>query len=264
VSWLRTLNVESFLVFTLVLSRVSGLTMSAPVFGSRDVPMQVRALLAMAVALVIMPTQMHVDFPHPSTTLNYLIFVGGEVLIGLCLGVGVSVLFSGVQLGGQMMGRMGGLMLADVFDPNSGEQVPVFSRLLFLVAMAVFVAIGGHRLVMAALLDTFHAIPPGGGALPEGLTEAFTLLLTQSFHLGVRASLPVVTALLLSTLVLGLIGRTMPQLNILIVGFGLNAMLTFALLALTMGAAVWVFQGHIVPTLEVMTEVLVGGKSGVS
>jgi flagellar biosynthetic protein FliR len=256
---LYQIDVERFLVFTLVLSRVSGLTMSAPIFGTRDVPMQVRALLAMAIAVMVMPTQMHIEFADPGTTLNYLTFIGGEVLIGLCLGVGVTVLFSGVQLGGQMMGRMGGLMLADVFDPNSGEQIPVFSRLLYLVAMAVFVTIGGHRLVMAALLDTFHAIPPGGGAVPSGLTEAFTLLLTQSFLLGMRASLPVVTALLLSTLVLGLIGRTMPQLNILIVGFGMNAMLTFALLAMVMGAAAWAFQAQVVPTLDVMTEVLIRG-----
>jgi len=259
VNWLQSLNLDLFLVFTLVLSRVSGLTMSAPIFGTRDIPAPARALLAFAVALLVMPTQTNVEFAHPGTTVNYLVFIGAEIMIGLCLGLGITVLFSGVQLGGQMVARIGGMMLADVFDPAAGEQVPLFSKLLYMLALAVFVLIGGHRILMSALLDTFEAIPPGRGVLPGGLTETFTVLLAQSFSLGMRASMPVVTALLLSTLVLGLIGRTMPQLNIIMVGFGLNAMLSFAAMALTLGAALWVFQDQIIPTMQIIMEMLTGG-----
>jgi flagellar biosynthetic protein FliR len=127
-----------------------------------------------------------------------------------------------------------------------------------MVAMAVFVCIGGHRIVMAGLLDTFQTIPPGGATVPESISEAFVMIVSESFRLGIRAAVPVVTALLLSTLVLGLISRTLPQLNILMVGFGLNAMLAFATTALTLGAAVWAFQERIEPTLDVLLEALHG------
>jgi flagellar biosynthetic protein FliR len=166
VDWLRQLDPEKFLLFTLVLTRVSGLTMTAPIYGTKDVPLQVRALLAVALALLLAPSQWHVDVAHPGTTLNYLVFVGSELLIGTCLGLGVVILFSGVQLAGQLVGRIGGLMLADVFDPTTESSVPMFSRLLWLVTFSVFVCIGGHRVVMAGLLDTFRTIPPGSGLVP--------------------------------------------------------------------------------------------------
>ena len=148
------------------------------------------------------------------------------------------------------------MMLADVFDPNLGTSIPTFSQLMYLVAMAVFVCIGGHRMVMAAMLDTFQAIPPGCGGLPESIGETFVKLVTASFSLGVRAGMPVATALLLSTLVMGLLSRTLPQLNILMVGFGMNSMITFAMISMTLGGTVWIFQDEILPTLSILVSAL--------
>ena len=255
-SWLEQLDIEKFLLFTLVLSRVSGLTMTAPIYGTKDVPMQVRALLAVALALLITPTQWDVTVEYPGNTINYMVFIGAELLIGLSLGLGIVILFSGIQLAGQVIGRISGMMLADVFDPNLDTSVPTFSRLLTMVTLAVFVCIGGHRFVMAGLLDTFGTIPPGSGAFPYSIGETFVVLVEQSFILGIRAGVPVVTALLLSTLVMGLISRTLPQLNILMVGFGMNAMLTFATFSLTLGAAAWAFQDQIEPAMEALLEAL--------
>jgi flagellar biosynthetic protein FliR len=262
--WLLEIDVGKFLVFTLVLTRVSGLVMTAPIYGTTEVPMRIRALLAMAISLVILPSQWGTPLGDPGTTLNYLVLIGSELVVGLCLGMGITILFSGVQLAGQMIGRIGGLMLADVFDPATGISVPLFSRLLFLVTMAVFVLIGGHRIVMAALLDTFTTIPLGGTVSPvllneqffDSLVKAFTLLLTQSFALGIRASAPVVASLLLSTLVMGLIGRTLPQLNILAVGFGMNSMLTFGTLGLVMGTGALVFQEQVEPAVKILLDAL--------
>jgi len=256
VGWLSEINAEKFVLFTLVLTRVSGLMITAPVYGTPEVPAQVRALLAVALAVLITPTQWDAPLEDPGTTLNYLVFIGSELVIGLSLGLAVVILFSGIHLAGQMIGRIGGLLLADVFDPSTGTSIPMFSQLMLLVTTAVFLLIGGHRVVMAGLLDTFQTIPPGSGAVPSSIAETFVLLLAQSFALAVRAAAPVVTSLLLSTLVMGLISRTLPQLNILVVGFGMNAMLTFGALALSLGAAVWVFQDQLEPAVEMLLEAL--------
>jgi len=254
--WLAQINVEKFLLFTLVLTRLSGLVMTAPIYGTSEVPARVRALLAVALAALITPTQWDVAVQHPGNTLNYLVLLGSELVIGLSLGLGIVILFSGIQLAGQMIGRMGGLLLADVVDPSSGTSIPIFSQLMFMVTLAVFVTMGGHRIVMAGLLDTFRTIPPGSGAVPTSIAETFVLLLAQSFVLAIRAAAPVVTSLLLSTLVMGLISRTMPQLNILAVGFGMNSMLTFGVLGLSLGAAAWVFQDQLEPAMEILLEAL--------
>lgn len=261
-NWLAQFNFDLLILFTLILTRVSGLVMTAPIFGSSDVPIQARALLAFSLAVLVTPTQFGTLIEPPGTLPNYLTFIGSELLVGVALGLGVLVLFSGVQVAGQLIGRVSGTALSDVYDPAFGEEVPQFARLLFLLAMAVFVTLGGHRIVMAGLLDTFEAIPPGSRLVPLSLVDTFERLLTQSFSLGIRASAPVVTALLLATVVLGLISRTLPQLNVLMLGFGLNAILTFGVLALTLGAAAWVFQDQIEPAIEMLVEAFVLPSSG--
>ena len=168
------------------------------------------------------------------------------------------------------MGRVGGFTLSDVFDPMTASNVPLLSQLLGLLSTAVFLIIGGHRLLLGGLLDTFRAIPPGGSAalllaapgggpgsgLLASLVEMFLLLITQSFQVAIRAAAPVLAAVLLATLLLGLISRTLPQLNIMVLGFGLNTMVTFGVLFLSLGSALLVFQDQVVPTLQIIFQTL--------
>ncbi|NLY00685.1 MAG: flagellar biosynthetic protein FliR [Rhodopirellula sp.] len=254
--WISQVDAGKVVLFALVLSRVSGLISFAPLLNTPESPMQFRALLSATLALLITPSQWSAGVPQPGSLAHLLVLVGSELLIGLCLGLGLVILFSGIQLAGELIGRVGGLMLSDVFDPTTGESVPLFSRMLHLVATAVFVLIGGHRMVMAALLDTYQTIPLGSCAVPFSIADAFVTLVAQSFALGLRAAMPAVTALLLATLVMGLISRTLPQLNIMAIGFGLNAMVAFGAVALSLGAAVWVFQEQIEPALEILLDSL--------
>jgi flagellar biosynthetic protein FliR len=248
---------EHWLVlFTFVFARVAGLTMTAPIYGNADVPLQVRGLLAAALALLILPLQGFGGTVSYGSLPQYAILLGVEAAIGACLGLGVLILLHGMTLAGELIAQSSGLGLAEVFDPGIEENVPLFSRLMFLTALTLFLCIGGHRMVMAGLLDTFQAMPPGGGQLPGSLADGFTTLLGQSFSLGVRVAAPVVTSLLLATLILGLIGRTLPQLNIFALGFGLNSLLALAAMALSIGAAAWAFQDQIEPALRAIFDAL--------
>jgi flagellar biosynthetic protein FliR len=254
--WLTQVDLDKFIVFTLVFTRVSGLTMTAPIYGSTDAPARVRALLAFALALLIMPSQWNAAPPKPDNLLNYLVFVGGELIVGVCLGLGIMILVRGMELAGEIIGYVGGLMIAEAYDPTLDANTPVLSRLYVLVSLSIFACIGGHRLVMAGLLDTFRTIPPGSGLFSQSITDAFVTLLAQSFSLAIRAAAPATVALLLATLVLGLISRTVPQLNILILGFGLNSLLIFGAMALTLGGVTWAFREQIEPALEVLLDAL--------
>ena len=249
--------IEQWLVlFTFVFARVAGLTMTAPIYGTSDVPLQVRVLLAAALSLLILPLQAFDAATHYGSLPHYAILLGVEAAIGACLGLGVLVLLHAMTLAGELVAQSSGLGLAEVFDPGIEENVPLFSRLLFLTAVTVFLCIGGHRVVMAGLLDTFQTIPPGSGEFPTSLAGGFTTLVGMSFSLGVRVAAPVVTSLLLATLVLGLIGRTLPQLNVFAVGFGFNSLLAFAALGLSLGAAAWAFQNQIEPAMSTIYDAL--------
>ncbi len=267
---LAILNVEKFLIFTLVLTRTSGLLIASPVFGSTQAPATVRALISLALAALIMPSQWFATLPYPGSLLVYVLVIGSELVIGLVLGMGISILLGGIQMAGDMVSRVGGLTLSEIFDPTTSSNVPLFSQLLGLLSTALFMILGGHRMLLGGLLDTFSAIPPGGGVAMffgtgdgasdpgflASLVQMFLLLITQSFHVAIRAAAPVVTAVLLATLVLGLISRTLPQLNVMVVGFGLNAMITFGVMFISLGATLLVFQDQIVPTLQILFQTL--------
>ncbi len=250
--WLWHIPAQKVVLFSLVLARVGGLVVTAPAYGTAEVPAQARALLAVGLAALILPGQWHVNPILPGSLVHWLVLVGSELLVGMALGLGVAIVLAGADAAGQLIGQSSGLMAAELFDPTQNESVSLFSRLLFLTAVAVFVLLGGHRLVMAAVLDTFRVLPPGSALWNRSPAEAFVALAAQSLALGVRAAAPALLALLLANLVLGLAGRTLPQLNIFLVGFGLNAMLALGILALSLGAAVWVFQDQVAPAIETL------------
>jgi flagellar biosynthesis protein FliR len=248
--------ISRFMIFTLVLARIGGLIVIAPIFGTLSLPRQVRAFLAVAISLVVTPVFIHTTLPPVTDLATYGWLMANEVAIGLLLGLGVTIMFSGIQVAGQIVSQMSGLSLADVFDPGFDENVSMFTQLFHFLTMAVFVAIGGHRIMIEAVLQTFAWAPPGHAALGETYVDALTGLMTQSFALGINAAAPLLIALFLSTIVLGLIGRTLPQINIIAVGFGINSFLTLAMTLMSLGAVAWTFQEPTIEALRTLQDAL--------
>jgi flagellar biosynthesis protein FliR len=238
--------------FTLVLGRVGALIMTAPIFGSRTVPMQGRVLIALMISLLVTPLLAQHSTVDMSNLIVFSKHLLSELLIGLLFGVGITILLNGVQITGQLISQLGGTALADVFDPNLEENISVYSQFFYFVTLAMFVLLDGHRVTMDAVLDSFAHIPPGQASLGSSYVEALTNLMTQSFVLGIRAAAPAMTALLLATLVLGLIGRTMPQINILAVGFGVNSLLSLGCMFTSIGVVAWAFPQQTGIALDVL------------
>ena len=257
---LETFLISRFMVFTLVLARIGALVMTAPLFGSQALPRHVRGLMAVAMSLVVTPVYLATTLPPVEQVVDYGRLLVNEALVGLLLGLGMNVLFSGIQVAGQIVSQMSGLSLADVFNPGIEEDVSVFSQLFYFLTLAVFVAVGGHRIVTEALLETFAAAPPGQAWLGHNFVDVLTNIATQSFALGIRAAAPLLTALLVSNLVLGLISRTLPQINVIAVGFGVNSLLALGMLSVSLGAAAYTFQDPTIDVLEQIGETVMGGR----
>ena len=254
---LLQIYLDQFILFVLVLTRISGLVMTAPIYGSRTIPVRIRALLAVGMALIITPAQSPDLLEVPPHLIGVAILMCRELMLGLSLGLAVMILFTGLQLTGQIIGQISGMSLADIFDPTFQANVPVFTQLLDVITMSVFLAVGGHRHVVRALLDTFRWRAPGGTDLPAGVLEVLTTVTTESFLIGIRAAAPVMVSLMLAVLILGLISRTLPQLNILAVGFNLNALIMLTTLSLSLGSIVWVVQERSDAIIDAVQEILV-------
>ncbi len=255
---LLRLYTNQFLVFLLVLTRVSGLLVLAPAWGSRVVPVRVRALLALALALIIGPLLWDSTWAAPGNLVHLLILVGCEFTVGLALGLAVHIYFAGLELAGQMMGQMSGMFLAEVVSPTYDASVSVFSELLHTLMLTVFVVAGGHQYLLDALIQTFQRMPPGQVHFSGSLMATLTHIITFSFTMGLQIAAPVMVALLLSILILGLLSRTLPQLNILAVGFSVNPTVMLGALLLSLGVIARVFHDQSFAAIDLMREVFAG------
>jgi flagellar biosynthetic protein FliR len=232
----------------------------APVFGGSDIPMQFRALFSFALSLLIMPSQWLIVIDEPGTLSEFAVLIVGELLIGLFIGLGVTIFFSGISLAGEVIGQLGGLSAAAIFDPISGDQSPLLSRMLNYLAITVFAAIGGLRTMIAALLDTFYSLPltkwttsvSGENSHFELIAFALIKILSISFNLSLRVAAPVMISVLVALLVMGLLSKTLPQLNLMSFGFGINSMIMMLVFSLSIGAGIWCFQERVVDVLEIL------------
>jgi flagellar biosynthetic protein FliR len=256
VSPLLTLYLDQFLIFVLVLTRLGSLLMTLPVLGTATVPWQVRALLAVSISLILTPLFWAQPIPQPENLMILGTLLAREAILGLALGLAVLILLSGMQLAGQIVSQTSGMTLADVANPTFDTTTPLFSQILEMLAIAIFFIVGGHRQVMDSLLRSFTWMPPGTGQLPDSALEALAAITSQSFDIGIRAAAPVIVALLLATLVVALISRTLPQLNAVAVGLNFNSLIGLGVFALCLGSAAWVFQNELETSVDAIMDSL--------
>ncbi len=218
----------------LVLVRLSGIFLLGPVFGSSTVPARIRMLLAVGLSFCVYPTLLT---PSQPAVLNVLpvvehglhlwklgALVGGELLIGAVIGFGASLPLVGMQIGGHYADQQLGLGIAGVFNPEMNEQAGVLSEFYFMLALAIFVSLGGHQVVLATLVGSFSKVPLGG-FVPDGhLLTLLTGLLGTMMELGLRVAAPLLVLVFMETVAMGFIMRTVPQMNILSIGFALRIM----------------------------------------
>ncbi len=260
VEFLELYLLQTITTFVFILARVSGIVTTAPFYGSLEIPITIRGFLAITLSLLIAPTQWG-HFATPTNNLiDLTIMIMQEFILGAFLGLGVLVLMGGIQIAGHIAGQLSGMSLADVFNPGFDTEMPLFSHLLSLLMLCVYLLIGGHRLLIGALLQTFQAFPCGQIGDLSNLGPFLVELLSQSINLGIRTAAPVMTALILTNVLMGLVGKTLPQLNIMSLGFGLNTLITLGMMAISLTTVVWMFEEKYPDTLDSSLKQLVDTK----
>ncbi|MFZ5861428.1 MAG: flagellar biosynthetic protein FliR [Nitrospirota bacterium] len=223
--------------FVLVLARVAAILAAIPVVGGLSVPNIIKVWLAVAVALALVP----VVAPAATAVDPWSAGIGllGETMIGLAIGLAIRLVFAAVDMGAELAGLQMGFGLAMVFDPSSGRQVSLISQLYGVVTMLVFFAINGHHFVFHALAESFHRVPAVGFYPGAGLIDGLMRLTSGMFATALQVALPVVAALLLASAALGILGRVVPQMNVLLMSFPV----TMGVGLLVVGASLSLFVG---------------------
>ena len=216
------------------LSRILALVATAPLLGNPSVPVRVKLGLAVMITVLVMPlVEKSLPQIDPASGVGFAILLQ-QILIGIAMGLVMRIVFVAVEMAGELIGLQMGLGFAVFFDPQNSGQIDIVGRFLGVIASLAFLAIDGHLIMIALISQSFSTLPIG----LEGMTNAtFTTLAnwgSEIFKSGLQLSLPVLTALLITNLALGVLTRVAPQLNIFAVGFPLTLSIGLLVMALSM------------------------------
>ncbi|MFP3937726.1 MAG: flagellar biosynthetic protein FliR [Phycisphaerae bacterium] len=222
----------------LVGARVLGMMLVAPVLGHTAVPLRLRVLMAVVIALAVSG-----GLSQPAVSgAAILPAVAVEVLLGVTIGLAVRMVFVGIELAAHHVGQQMGVSLAAAFDPFSAGGDAV-RRLYVMLAVVLLLGFGGHRMIISALLRTFDAVPPGAFAPGDAMAGFIATVATAGFALALKVAAPVLLAMLLATAAMGILQRTVPQCHILSVGMPVRVMLGLVALAAAVAVVAPVMEG---------------------
>lgn len=230
---LFTLAQDHAAVFLLMLTRCSGIFIIAPFFGSLNIPMMLRVAAAVTFAVVLFPV---VDglgaVAAPPSVLAFAASVLAELFIGWLIGFVAYVCFSAIQMAGKVMDMQVGFAVVNVLDPTSGQQIPLIGSFLYNLGIIVFLVTNGHHAIIAALVESFRAVPLLGMQPSLSLPMILVDFTNGIFVTGMKIAMPVTFAILLVNVALGILARTMPQMNIFVVGIPLQLMVGVGVLSM--------------------------------
>jgi flagellar biosynthetic protein FliR len=215
-----TLNIplDAFYGVMLIFLRVAGIVFSAPVLDSATIPATFKVGLALAVSVLMLPVLETTVSVADLSLMTFVIGVASEVAIGITIGLSVKLMFTGIQLAGQVAGHQMGFAIANVVDPATSIQIPILAQFYNLTAMLVFLAINAHHMFFSALVDSYTVIPPLALNFSPRLVGMMMQLAADMFVVAIKVGAPLITVMLLVSVGLGLIARTVPQIHVFIVG----------------------------------------------
>ncbi|MGH8671358.1 MAG: flagellar biosynthetic protein FliR [Burkholderiales bacterium] len=220
-------------MFAWPFARILALLSTEPIVGNRSVPARVKIGLAFLITLVVAPALSVPPVPDPGSPAGLLI-LAQQILVGISMGLAMRVVFSAVEMAGHLAGLQMGLGFALFFDPQSSGQVPVVAQFLGLLALLLFLAMNGHLILIAALIESFEVLPIISQPYSALAWKTLAGWGGEIFRVGLLMALPVVAALLVTNVAIGIVTRAAPQLNIFVVGFPLTLGIGFLVLALAL------------------------------
>lgn len=299
-----------FVAFTLIVTRLSGMVVSGPLFGHPDIPLQIRVFLVLALSFVITPALAGGDslrtfdlldhnrdalltrdeipgslerefdnllrqagkpadegltadefrpaLPLPETLWEYAWLAVVEFAVGVALGLGVTALMAGLQMAGSLIDGQIGVSMGSIFNPQLETDVSLSGEMLYQLGLVVFLIVGGHVLMISALVDTFRALPVGYAWVSPPAIELLSDLVRQSLALALQVSAPVMGVMAIVGLSMGFLGHTIPQLNVLVVGFPVRTLVGLLLFGLAVPGAAEAWAGIMPDVIAHLRQVLMG------
>ena len=247
--------VEMLQTFMWPFVRVSAVMMTAPLFSQRAMNLRLRILIGFVMTWMIYP---FIDIPQVDPfSIGALYGLFNEVTVGALMGVTLQIVTAAIVVSGHAVSSSMGLGMANMMDPNLGN-VPTLSQFLLIIGLLVFLALGGHLVLISVLVQSFTSVPVGSGLLSTDAISGFLAWSSQVFIGAVIMVLPVMLGLLMINACLGVISRASPSLNVFAVGFPALIPIGFGMVLLSMVVIISKMEGLWFQAFQTLNENMLG------
>lgn len=244
--------------FLLVMIRYIGLFISAPILSSRVTPLRIRLSFVFFLTIITIPIIINIQVVEiPITPVAILLAVLSELVIGVIIGFIATLVFAAIQLAGQFIDLRMGFAMANVVDPITGANAPLMGQFKNILAILLFFAINGHHFLIRAVFHSYSLIPLGVINFSGSLFEYIIKASAEMFQLAIMISLPVMGTVFVADIIFGFVARSIPQMNIFIIGFPLKIIIGFLVLILSLHLSLYyiedLFYGMYKQLYEIIT-----------
>jgi len=242
--FLRTISVEKVEIFILILARITGTMMTAPILGSNLIPRQIKAGISIILTLILFPVVLKTQVVSlPMDWITWSTEIIRELILGIILGYSVKLLFLGVEFAGQIVGFQMGLGIANVFEAQSQSQVSIISEFKNIMAIMIFLSLNAHHYFLRGLTDSFILVPLFNFSPHLPLIKRLVILMDNIFIISLKIGAPIIAALLLTEIALGIIARIVPQMNVFIVALPLRIGVGLLVMAFSLPFFLYILRG---------------------
>ncbi len=237
------LTQADILKFFIIFVRMGAIMLIIPFYGEKGAPVLVKLALAIMITIIVFPViSVDESLLKSVTFLGTAILLIQSLLVGLLIGFIPVLLFTGFQLGGEIAGFNIGFAMVSVLDPLSESRISLIAQLNYIFAMLVFISINGHFYLLEGIVTSFKVMPLIGSTFPDITGQMLLQISSKIFVIGMKVAAPVLVAILLTNTGLGILARTIPQLNIFIIGFPIQISVGLITLGLSIPTFVFLFE----------------------
>ena len=243
------LSPKNIILFLVVFTRLGGLMVSAPLFSTYPIPVQVKTWFIASITLLIFPIVLAKSgFQAPTNAPELTMILLKEFMVGYLIGFISNLVFIAIEMGAEVLSIQMGLSMAQALNPMSGINAPIIGQVYTILTAMVFISLNAHQWLFAAVFKSFAAIPPGLEFIINGtLIKELIFLSGQMFTIALQIAFPVFGVLFISDVLLGFTSKMMPQMNIFMVAMPLKIYLGLLLMIM-----------FLQPSAEFITTVLEG------
>jgi len=247
---MQIFNETNVVGFLLLFFRFAALFIAVPIFSHNNIPMTIKSAMAFFFTVVFYASMPPLNIPITVPTI--VIAILGEFMLGLVVGVALQLAYNVITFAGGQISFMMGFSMASAIDPQSGISMPIISQFLSLLALMVLLALNLHHWMLLFIDHSLKTIPLGGFLMTKNLFDYIMHATANMFLVGFIIAFPIIALSWLADVIFGMLMKTMPQFNLLVIGFPIKIMVAFAVLIATLTAVMLILKGQMQEAFNAM------------